>query len=56
MLITRGRRRAGEDVLIWGAGSGVGTACVQLARLAGARVFATASSDAKAGKIAACAI
>jgi NADPH:quinone reductase-like Zn-dependent oxidoreductase len=53
MLLTRGRLRAGEDVLIWGAGAGVGVACVQLAKLAGARVIATASSDAKAEKVAA---
>lgn len=52
MLITRGRLRAGEDVLIWGAGAGVGTACVQLAKLTGARVIATASSAAKAKAVA----
>ncbi len=52
MLLVRGRLRAGEDVLIWGAAAGVGTACVQLARLAGARVIATASTPAKAAKLA----
>jgi NADPH:quinone reductase-like Zn-dependent oxidoreductase len=53
MLITRGRLRAGEDLLLWGAAAGVGTACVQLAKLAGARVIATASTDAKAARVAA---
>ena len=47
MLITRGRLKPGEDVLILGAGSGVGSACVQIARLVGARVWATASSEEK---------
>src|SRR5256885_6795107 len=35
----------GESVLIHAAGSGVGSAAVQLAHAAGARVFATASGD-----------
>lgn len=39
-LITRGRLRAGERVLITGASGGVGTAAVQIARRAGAKVFA----------------
>jgi NADPH:quinone reductase-like Zn-dependent oxidoreductase len=47
MLVTRARVRPGEDVLVWGAGSGVGTASVQVARLQGARVIATAGSDEK---------
>jgi NADPH:quinone reductase-like Zn-dependent oxidoreductase len=46
-LVTRARVRPGEDVLILGAAGGVGTACVQIARLAGARVFAVASTEAK---------
>jgi NADPH:quinone reductase-like Zn-dependent oxidoreductase len=46
-LITRGRLRAGEDVVILGAGSGVSTAAIQIAKYAGARVFATSHSDAK---------
>jgi NADPH:quinone reductase-like Zn-dependent oxidoreductase len=53
MLIVRGRLRAGEDVLIWGAAAGVGTASLQLAKLAGARVIATASTEAKAAKLSA---
>jgi NADPH:quinone reductase-like Zn-dependent oxidoreductase len=47
MLITRGRLRAGEDVLIHGASAGVGIACIQIAKIAGARVFAAASSEEK---------
>jgi NADPH:quinone reductase-like Zn-dependent oxidoreductase len=47
MLITRARVRAGEDVLVLGAGSGVGQAAIQIANLHGARVFATAGTDDK---------
>jgi len=47
MLATRARVRAGEDVLVIGAGSGVGSAAVQVARLHGARVIATAGTAAK---------
>ena len=47
VLITRGGLRAGQTVLIQAAGSGIGSAAVQVARLAGARVIATAGSDAK---------
>lgn len=47
MLITRARLRAGEDVLVLGAGSGVGQAAIQIAWLHGARVFATAGTDEK---------
>ena len=47
MLITRARLRAGEHVLVMAAGSGVGQAAIQVARLHGARVIATAGSDAK---------
>lgn len=50
-LLVRGRLAAGETVLVHGGSSGVGTAAVQLARRAGARVYVTASS---AAKIAAC--
>src|SRR5207245_5660342 len=39
--------RPGELVLIWAAGSGVGLAGLQIAKLFGATVIATASSDAK---------
>jgi NADPH:quinone reductase-like Zn-dependent oxidoreductase len=51
MLITRGRLAPSEDVLIWSAGAGVGVAALQLAKLAGARVLATASTDEKCAKL-----
>jgi len=44
MLVTHGRIRAGDAVLIWGAGSGVGSAAVQIARAFGARIIATAGA------------
>ncbi len=47
MLITRGKIKAGERVMVLGASGGVGVACVQLARMVGAEVLAFASSDAK---------
>lgn len=47
MLVTRARVALGDDVLVWAAGSGVGMAAVQVAKLFGARVIATAGSDAK---------
>jgi NADPH:quinone reductase-like Zn-dependent oxidoreductase len=50
MLITRGRLRAGETVLIQAAGSTIGSAAIQVARLAGARIIATAGSDGKLSK------
>ena len=52
MLVTRGRVQAGETVLVLGASGGVGVACVQLARLAGARVIACASTDDKLARLA----
>jgi NADPH:quinone reductase-like Zn-dependent oxidoreductase len=47
MLMTRARLQPGEDCLVVGAGSGVGSAAIQIARLIGARVIATAGSPAK---------
>src|SRR3712207_1433474 len=47
MLVTRAQVRAGEDVLIHAAGSGVGSIGIQIAKLRGARVIATAGSDEK---------
>jgi NADPH:quinone reductase-like Zn-dependent oxidoreductase len=47
MLVTRANVRPGEDVLVLGAGSGVGQAAIQIAWLHGARVFATAGTDEK---------
>jgi len=47
VLISRGHLRAGQSVLIQAAGSGIGSAAIQVAKLAGATIFATASSDQK---------
>jgi NADPH:quinone reductase-like Zn-dependent oxidoreductase len=47
MMVVKGNIRPGEDVLILGAGAGVGTAAIQIAKLMGCRVFATASTDDK---------
>jgi zinc-binding alcohol dehydrogenase/oxidoreductase len=46
-LITKARVKPGERVLIPGAGSGVATFAVQIARLAGARVYVTSHSEEK---------
>jgi len=47
MLVTRAAVRAGETVLVWGIGGGVALAALRIAKLRGARVIATSSSDAK---------
>ncbi|MFN0300369.1 MAG: zinc-binding dehydrogenase [Burkholderiales bacterium] len=47
VLINRGGLRAGQTVLIQAAGSGIGSAAIQVARLAGATVLVTASSESK---------
>ena len=47
MVVTQARVRPGEDVLILGVGGGVSSAAVQIAKLCGARVLVTSSSDAK---------
>jgi NADPH:quinone reductase-like Zn-dependent oxidoreductase len=46
-LITRGNLRAGETVLIVGAGGGVNTASVQVAKFSGARVIVVGSNAGK---------
>ncbi|MCS6947198.1 MAG: NADPH:quinone oxidoreductase family protein [Steroidobacteraceae bacterium] len=46
-LIDRGQLRAGETLLVLGAGGGVGLAAVEIGCLLGARVIAAASSAAK---------
>lgn len=47
-LITRGNLKAGESVLIVGAGGGVNTASIQIAKLAGAGpIYVVGSSDEK---------
>lgn len=50
MLIVAGQLRPGETVLIVGAGGGVNTAALQIARLAGATVFVVAANAAKAAR------
>ena len=47
MLVERAAIRQGETVLVIAGGSGVGSAAIQIAKLWGARVIATASTDAK---------
>jgi NADPH:quinone reductase-like Zn-dependent oxidoreductase len=47
MLVRRAHLMAGETVLVHAAGSGVGSAAVQIAKLLGATVIATASTEEK---------
>jgi len=54
MLFTRAGLKPGEEVLVIGAGSGVGSAAIQIAKLVNARVIATAGADWKLEK--ACAL
>jgi NADPH:quinone reductase-like Zn-dependent oxidoreductase len=49
-LMTRGGLRAGETVLIVGAGGGVNTASIQIAKLAGAQVMVVGSTAEKCAK------
>jgi NADPH:quinone reductase-like Zn-dependent oxidoreductase len=51
MLVGRAALRPGEDCLVIGGGSGVGSAAVQIARLIGARVIATAGSTARLDRL-----
>ncbi len=51
MMYHRGQVAKGETVLILGASGGVGTCCVQLAKLAGCEVVACTSSPEKAEKL-----
>ncbi|HEV2205424.1 MAG TPA: zinc-binding dehydrogenase [Candidatus Acidoferrales bacterium] len=50
MLITRAALKPAEEVLVLGAGSGVGSAAIQIAKVAGARVIATGGTDEKLAK------
>lgn len=50
-LFEFGRLKAGETVLVQAGAGAVGLAAIQLAKRAGARVFATASSDEKLAKL-----
>jgi NADPH:quinone reductase-like Zn-dependent oxidoreductase len=48
MVVDKARVRPGQTVLVQAAGSGVSSAAIQIAKLHGAKVFATVGSDAKA--------
>ena len=48
-LLQKGRMKAGDWVLIHGAAGGIGMAALQIAKLYGARVIATASTEEKRG-------
>ena len=50
-LVTRGKVKAGDIVLIHGGASGVGTAGIQIAKLFGATVITTVGDDWKIGKV-----
>jgi len=50
MLVARANVQPGEDVLVHAAGSGVGSLGIQIAKLRGARVITTASSQEKLAK------
>ncbi len=50
MLLSRAELQAGEDVLVLGAGSGVGSAAIQVAKFLGASVIATAGTAEKLEK------
>ena len=50
-LFEFGRLRADETVLVQGGAGGVGIACIQLAKQAGATVYATASSDERLNQL-----
>jgi NADPH:quinone reductase-like Zn-dependent oxidoreductase len=50
MVVQKARVQPGETVLVHGVGSGVGSAAIQIARLLGAKVIATTSSEEKARK------
>ena len=49
-LVTRGQLRAGETVLVVGAGGGVNTASIQIAKLAGCTVYVVGSDAAKCAR------
>ncbi|GAA1525390.1 zinc-binding dehydrogenase [Nocardioides humi] len=50
MLFTQGALKAGDTVLVQGAGGGVATALIALARAGGLRVLATSRDEAKRAK------
>lgn len=50
MLVTRAKLQPGEEVLILGGGSGVGSAGIQIAKMLGGRVIATVGGEEKVEK------
>ena len=50
MIVNKAKVQPGDDILVVGASSGVGSAALQIAKMLGARVIATTSSDEKAAK------
>ncbi len=50
MLMRKALLKPGETVLVHAAGSGVGSAAIQIVKLAGGKVIATASTEEKLGK------
>lgn len=50
MLVGRAKIQAGDTVLVLGGGSGVGSAAIQIAKMLGARVIATAGDETKLDK------
>ena len=51
MIVHKAKLTPGEDILVIGASSGVGSAGLQIAKMLGARVLATTSSEEKAEKL-----
>ncbi len=47
MLVRRAKIEVGETVFVWGAGSGVGTMAIQIAKAKGCNVIATGGSEKK---------
>jgi NADPH:quinone reductase-like Zn-dependent oxidoreductase len=50
MLVGNGKLRAGDTVLVMGAGSGVGSAAIQICKMLGAEVITTAGDEHKLAK------
>jgi NADPH:quinone reductase-like Zn-dependent oxidoreductase len=50
MVVRKGEVRAGQTILVQAAGSGVSSAAIQIAKMLGARVITTTSTDEKAAR------